>query len=267
MRVKQRSYNPKSFYSSEYLKEAEYIHSYYLPLSCRNTLKPQDVAVIYAQSVSMMKTVGQNTDSIRNFFNREPFTIYYEQEGLLKEISARLLGVVVTECVRYFHDTCDKDSLSCLESLALFKINQRLRGIEQEISREFKRMYLDWEAKQILQEPVPFNSVEFVIQFDLAESDSMYCDENGKILHEYKIEINMLPETRDELDRCCAANNTHLNTENSTLCGSPQCHLFLDLVGHSKIPLKHFSRIGNILLETRILSLKNIPVSTERPKW
>lgn len=135
MLVEVASYNHHQF-----MKEAQYIHRFYLPAAFCDALQPHDIAVIYAEAVAMKETYDQTARNIRHYFTKEPFTIRYMREGLVKEIPETLMNIAVRECLRYFREV--REYLQSREQVSgLLDLVNMLNSLEWCIYCELQRIY------------------------------------------------------------------------------------------------------------------------------
>lgn len=137
-----------SYIEHQYMKEAKYLHRFYFPKEFRDVLQPQDLAVIYGEAVAMKKTYDQTARNIRHYFTKEPFTIRYIREGLVKEIPETLMNIAVRECLRYFREVHDEYSLSREQVYGLIDLGWILSRLEGQIQREVEDVCREMQERR-----------------------------------------------------------------------------------------------------------------------
>ena len=230
-----------------YIKPAEYIHRYYLPLNVRKKLQPQDIKAIHGEMLGRY----EHSETLREL-EGSSIQIKWKEEGLLKTINPRLVKIAVNACSSYRQDIRSK-SFTTDEISALLKLNETLAQLEKDIRRklvELKNLFNKDRAKSAI-----FTTdceIESVTEFYLKEYDPLFEDDDDNIIYTIK-EHPVFRDNTDEIALCSTflADGMDHNcwreyNDDNLVLSAPCCWFFHDIVEHSHVPLKHFARVGMI---------------------
>lgn len=255
MEIERRAYEPRL-----HGKEGAYIHRYYLPQHCRQSIQPQDLAALYeAMLEAWFKT--RSVKKIRSAMLAGPCTIRYQVEGLVKEIPLQLLEPAVDACIRYHRDSCDF-SLTRDEADFLIALNERLRSLEHDINTECYRLNREMHARQERGEVFSDDyEIDVKLIFMLREDHLLSMDDDY-IIHEWHDAKTARPDgleewiqeerEHEEINWNDARGATNPMIRSNPHFIVPHCWLFHDLQSHSRVPLKHLCGIGTIRVEIQV---------------
>jgi hypothetical protein len=229
----------RSYSSSNFDREAEYIHRFYIPKYLRKSLQVQDVSAFG----SCLNCTSPQQD--------EGHVIFYREEQLHKNINPETCSVLFAAHDAYQSD-CDDRNLSDDENRFLIALNDKLAQLEIDVIRKID------EHKKLLEEEVERGSfvkhfnLDISIEFYLAEDAPGYDDDDDNLLYKinccFQIPKDIIYGRKPSYDT------------KPDIYSAQHCQLFHDLFEHSPLPLKHICRIGTIWTDIAAIRQNVLPV-------
>lgn len=238
----------------DYQRESEYIHKYYIPRALQKEVTRQDVAglCIFYYSEGSREKLSRNIRSITS----KGAVIFYTDLCCEKSLSSAQVVAILAAVKAYNKDRWDR-RFSDEELHAALRINTRLTILERKIKKECISL------NRSLQERLAKGDA-FLKDYEIEVEVSYYMDcdhpeyyEDAEIMQSKEVYVFVKEITETEVSKKDYWGIGDRKDHNDAPPDYPlsvfrHCCLFHELVSYSPVPLKHFSRIGDIWTNIRV---------------
>ena len=244
-----------SYSSYSRSNQAKYVHRFYSPKLVRNLVQPQEVAAL-EREVWKQALPDQDFAAAALALEAENCSIRYRAEGLVKEISADNVGLVLNALASWWRDRWDRDFTE-EEQTWLLCLNERLRQLEVTIREETNRVSSEL-ASQMAANETFLSDYEIVerVEFYLTNDDPYWDEDDDNLIYQYEVTHgeSKRPEWKPNNEvECENHNDKRFSLSNLPLYQVEHCYLFHELESHSPVPIKHLCRIGFIWTDVEVL--------------
>lgn len=239
----------------DYQRESEYIHKYYIPRALQKEVTRQDVAALY--SIYDSEGSGEKLSSnIRSIMSKGAVIFYKDrccEKSLCAAHVAAVLAAVKTYTKERWARPSDEDICSAM------RINKRLARLETRIKKEC--ISLNNSLQERLAKGDKFlkdYEIEVEISYYMdCDHPEYYEDANAEIMmsqksYEYAKGITETEVSKKDYWGIGDRKDHNDAPRDYPLSVFRHCYLFHELLDHYPVPLKHFSRIGDIWTDIRV---------------
>lgn len=243
-------------YHFQFRSESEYIHKYYIPRALQKEVTRQDVAGLcsFYYSEGSGEKLSRNIRSIVS----KGAVIFYTDLCCEKSLSAAQAAAIFTAVKAYDKDRWDKRVFD-EELHAAQRINKRLARLETRIKKEC--ISLNKSLQERLAKGDKFLK-DYEIEVEISyymdrDHPEYYEDVTAEIMMSQEVNVYTKGITETEVSKKDYWGIGDRKNHNDAPPDYPlsvfrHCYLFHELFSHSPVPLKHFSRIGDIWTDIRV---------------
>lgn len=243
-------------YHFQFRCESEYIHKYYIPRALQKEVTWQDVAGLCSFYYS--EESGEKLSSnIRSIVSKGA-VLFYTDLCCEKHLCAAHVVAILAAVKAYNKDRWDR-LVSDEELHAALRMNTRLTSLERKIKKEC--ISLNKSLQERLAKGDKFLK-DYEIEVEISyymdrDRPEYYEDANAEIMMSHGVTVYAKDITETEVSKKDYWGIGDRKNHNDAPPDYPlsvfrHCYLFHELFSHSPVPLKHFSRIGDIWTDIRV---------------